>query len=85
MQTDQREIAGRYNFSVSGNNENCKATASQKRTERCSENGAATACSRSENAAAAACSPALRVARDYSFFTAQNKSAVENHGEMCLV
>ncbi len=53
---------------------NCVAITSQKRAECSIENGAAVACS---------C--AFWGAHGYMFFTAQNKSAVEIHREVCLV
>ncbi len=56
--------------------QHCKnyiAIASQKHMEHSIENGAAIACSRT-----------LRGECGYSFFTAQNKSAVEIHREVCL-
>ncbi len=70
--TDQREIAGRYNFWISGNIENYVAITSQKRTENGIENGAAIACSH-----------ALQVRVGICFFTALNKSAVEIRREVC--
>ncbi len=60
-------------MSIWKHRKNCVVIASQKRTERSTENGAGTACS---------C--ALQDARSYSFFTAQNKSVVEIYREVCL-
>ncbi len=70
--TNQREIARRFNFWVSGNTV-CVAITSQKHTEHSIENGTAVLCSR-----------ALQNACVYSLLTVQNKSTVEIHREVSL-